>query len=168
MANNYSQFSEIIADIKPEEEAWIRNELEIEIPGLSDEEKEKRWEAVAKKYAAEPDYWPDFNWKFENDVTGDSYGTKPGSRHFWLYAEESGNIDNLASFVKEFLKTFRPKTYFTLTWANHCDKLRVGEFDGGGLFVTAKKIVSSTGWGFCEKEADKFKKAHGLTKKAKK
>ena len=62
-------------------------------------------------------------------------------RHLWVYAEESGNPDNVAWLVQKFLKKFRPDQCWSLTYATTCSKPRAGEFGGGAVFVTADAIM---------------------------
>ena len=58
----------------------------------------------------------------------------------WLYGEEFGDPDAVARIVQQFLFTFRPNHVFTLQWAETCSKMRIGEFSGGAMVVTAKEI----------------------------
>ena len=55
---------------------------------------------------------------------------------------------NVGIVVQAFLKKFRPDAFFALTYAAWCDKLRVGEFAGGALFVTAMsfEILMAGDW----------------------
>jgi hypothetical protein len=77
--------------------------------------------------------WPDFNWEF----------VEP-KRDFWIHASESGNLDQVASFISAFLRRFRPTHSWGLTWAETCSKPRIGEFGGGAVFVTATSIALFT------------------------
>ncbi len=65
-----------------------------------------------------------------------------GEGSIWIYIEEGGDLDSLAYFVQLYLQNFatEPDQYWTGTWATICSKPRIGEFGGGGLFVTAAEI----------------------------
>lgn len=144
MANNYLQFSEVIDDITPEESKWAVARLT---------------EMTDKFRDTFEDGW-DFQWDVhsEHDVHN-----KP---HIWVYAEEGGEPSHVADFFQEFLKKFRPNESLSLTWASYCSKLRVGEFDGGGFFATAKDVKWFSAHSLIDDAREKFKK--GLKKKGKK
>ena len=84
----------------------------------------------------------------------------------WLYAEESGNPDNVAWLVQKFLKQFRRDQCWALTYAATCSKPRVGEFGGGAIFVMANKITWQNAYDFIEKQRTAFEAKK--TKKGKK
>ena len=119
MANNYLQFSEAINNITPEEAEWSRARLQEMTDKFSDSCGDEGWY---------------FEWAIHEAHSGEE------TPHIWLYAEEGGEPDHVAEFVQEFLNKFRPSESFSLTWACFCSKPRVGEFDGGGIFVTAKDV----------------------------
>ncbi len=120
MADNYLEFSEQIDALSKKEEKWVRAHLQ----KIEDEDPETC--ALYEGYDIE-DCQLDFQSELEN-------------KNLWLYAEESANVEHVATFVQQFLKTNRPKEYFTLTWSERCDRPRIGEFSGGAVFVTAEKI----------------------------
>lgn len=66
----------------------------------------------------------------------------------WFHADESGDVDDIAVVVQAFLKKFRINECFSLTWSCTCSKPRIGEFSGGGMFVTASemKFFSADEW----------------------
>jgi hypothetical protein len=71
----------------------------------------------------------------------DDHDTLDGwGRHLWLHTEESGCPERAAQLVQKFLKEFRPRECWSLTYATTCSKPRVGEFAGGAVFVTADEI----------------------------
>jgi hypothetical protein len=76
----------------------------------------------------------DFDW----DFPGFEY--KLSKDNLWAYAEEDGNMDSLCRIVQAFFRKFRPDGFFYVTWANTCSKMRVNEFNGGAMVVTAKNI----------------------------
>lgn len=120
MANNYLQFSEVLAGLTAEETTWLQKRLEDASEDDTDAD-------------AYEEYFPDFSW----EVTPPS-GDKPGA--LWVYAEESGDVTHVAKVVEEFFKKFRPDGVFTLTWAETCSRMRPGEFSGGWMLVTATDI----------------------------
>lgn len=169
MANNYLQFSEIIARLSQPEEAWLKEQLE-SICVYGEEEYPK--DAVPVELAdREPD-WSGVRFlrdKEDHDPCWDSLGFEyrfhddPGEggwgRHLWLYAEECGNPDNAAHLVQKFLKQFRPDQWWSITYATTCSKPRAGEFGGGAIFVTADKIAWQNAYDFVARCCDKFKAA---------
>lgn len=54
---------------------------------------------------------------------------------------EGGNVEHIAEIVQEFLKHFKIKKYFLMSWADICDKHRIDGFHGGSAIVTAKKTI---------------------------
>lgn len=74
----------------------------------------------------------------------------------WLYAEEVGEPEHVASVLESFLKKFRPLETITFSWAYTCSKLRVNEFGGGAAVVTADgtKFLDAQSW--AEDLASKF------------
>lgn len=87
----------------------------------------------------------------DSDHHGDNWG-----RHLWVYAEESGNPDNVAHLVQKFLKACRPEQCWSLTYAATCSKPRVGEFEGGAVFVTADGFQHQNAYAFIEEQRATF------------
>lgn len=176
MADNYLQFSEIIPKLNPEEEAWLKEQLQpIRVFG----QKEYPEDAAPAELADTKPDWagvrflrdsgdcdPDcdvlgFEYAFHDDHEPNGWG-----RHLWVYAEESGNPENVAWLVQKFLKTFRPDQCWSLTYAAICSRPRVGEFGGGAIFVTADEIKWQNAYDFVEEQHAAFKAKQ--TKKGKK
>ena len=44
-----------------------------------------------------------------------------------------------------------------MNWANHCSKLRVEEFGGGAIAVSAKRIEYASSYAWSEKAAKELK-----------
>jgi hypothetical protein len=167
MADNYLEFSEVIANLTEAEEAWLKKQLQA-ICVFGD--KECAEDAVPAELAdTEPDWsgirflrdkddhdptWDhlDFAYRFQDDPDKGGWG-----RHLWLYAEESGNPDNVAHLVQKFLKKFRPNKCWALTWASTCSKPRIGEFGGGAVFVTAGEIKRQDAYEFIETQRAAFR-----------
>jgi hypothetical protein len=119
MAQNYLQFSEIIPDLTEEEIAWITKEI---------------------KFLNDPNN-DDLPCIFTDEGgLGFDIEINTKEKELWIYAEEYGSVDCVAYFVQEFINEFRPFLTFSMTWARTCSKLRVGEFSGGWMVVTADKI----------------------------
>lgn len=137
MANHYLLFSEAINNLNKTERAWCvtrLHHLETVLPTFDEEGRDEHDQPCA------PDDEPylsgaqllGFQWQVNEEADGHS---------LWLYAEESGDAEHVALFAQEFLTRFRPRGYFTLTWAATCSKPRIGEFSGGAVFVTATEII---------------------------
>jgi predicted transcriptional regulator len=95
-----------------------------------------------------------FAYQFHDDHdTPDGWG-----RHLWLYTEEWGSPERVAHLVQKFLRQFRPKECWSLTYATTCSKARVGEFGGGAVFVTADQAVWQDAYDFVETQREAFLK----------
>ena len=166
MADNYLQFSEVVANLTEPEEAWLEEQLQpIRVFG----DKEYLEDAVPAELADTEADWSGVRFLRDNpdhdpdwDVLGFAYhfhdDNDPGGwgRHLWLYAEDSGNADNAAWLVQQFLKKFRPDQCWSLTYSATCSKPRVGEFGGGALFVTADEIKWQNAYSFIEEQRAAF------------
>jgi hypothetical protein len=156
MANNYTNFSELLVLENKEQEDWVRAELANPTKNIPDgADGPAAFEAYLKNWVrehrraysdeAEPETWPDFDWSIESDG-------------LWIRDNgENGNLQILSVFVQRFLKKFRPKDNWQVTWADTCSKSRIGEFGGGGMVVTAKRIK----WFSINQEINKYLKGIG-------
>lgn len=86
------------------------------------------------------------------DEASFSWSITPGD--FWVYSDDFGEPQHVAKLAQEFLRRFRPKQHFALTWAETCDKPRIGHFGGGAVFVTATKMKWMSAGGFLKKLRD--------------
>ena len=147
MANNYTLFSDAVANLTAAEEAWLKEQLQIvcvfgdneyaedDIPeALRDTSCD--WEGPRfmrdnKEYDPDSDCLT-FQYEFRDDPDG--------GRILWVYSEENGDPGQVAYLVQCFLRKFAPDRYWSMTWACTCDKPRLGEFDGGAVLVTARRI----------------------------
>jgi hypothetical protein len=100
-----------------------------------------------------------FEYAFHDDHDTDGWG-----RHLWLYAEDWGNPENAAYLVQKFLKKSRPDQCWWLTYAATCSKPRVGQFEGGAVFVSADVIQHQTAYGFVEEQRTAFEQASQIKK----
>ena len=140
MANNYLLFSEVLTLKNKKEEKWAREEL----TRLSEAEDGNGCPVI------------DFQWNIEDGG-------------IWFYTEEAGEPNTVGTFVQSFLKKFYPEDVWKLTWAATCSKPRIGEFSGGAMVVTAKKIyfMEASDWAYRKtKELDRIKELM-KTKKSK-
>lgn len=140
MANNYILFSEEITDLTAKEKEWLLKVLKNMDDVCDDSPDDESAEACVKwilgeldEASVDLDYWPDFSWQMENSS-------------LWIYSEEGGNLNNVATLAQAFLKRFRPNRYWSFEYAYTCSKPRIGEFGGGGAFITAKEIKWLEPW----------------------
>lgn len=104
-------------------------------------------ECINRLNASELHWWKLRVEKLQSDLENDADVDYPGeivvdegNRQVHLYSESGGDPFATVKIVQEFLKFYRSKGHFSLTWAFTCDKPRIGEFGGGALFVTADSI----------------------------
>ena len=172
MADNYLDFSEVIADLNPEEESWLRSQLETvrvfgdreypedQVPGDLDP-CEADW-VGCRAYRDIPDCvayardmsmeGPGFAYSFDDDRDSPN----GWQRHLWIRTCERGYVDGAAQLVRKFLKKFRPDQCWSLTYATTCSKSRVGEFGGGAVVVTADEIRWQNAYEFVEQQRAAF------------
>jgi hypothetical protein len=146
MANNYTLFSEVIPGLRGDERAWV--------VGLTDDPKADPPDLVAAGIAMnaiDPDDWPGFEFEL----------TDPGG-DLWIHSEECGNIVHAAQFVRAFLARFRPAVCWQMTWAEVCSKPRIGEFGGGGVFVTASSVRYCNAHDWTARQVRRFERAERL------
>jgi len=141
MADNYLQFSESLDALTAEEEQWLKQQLE-EAPHTCCPEFLKDF---ADRKADDTDCG------FQYDFQGDSH-----DRYLWISAEERGDVWRAAHLVQKFLRRFRPDQCWSLTYANTCSKLRLGEFGGGAVFVTADDIRGNDSYDYIEEQRRAF------------
>ena len=148
MANHYTQFSESLKVKNSAEERWLREQLArvylTESKKLFPEETPQLKES-GETYEEMPRFQAEalqrgvtncsldfvgFSWDIQKDDGGTS---------LWIYAEESGDVEQVAYFVQLFLRKFALDGWWTLTWANTCSRMLVGQFSGGAVLVTARE-----------------------------
>jgi hypothetical protein len=93
-----------------------------------------------------------FDCEFEEGEDEDAPG------HVVFHADECGSPERLAHLVQTYLRRFHPDRSWALSWSVTCSKLRVGEFGGGGVLVTAERLCWVNTWEFLEEQADRFEK----------
>ncbi len=166
MADNYLQFSEVIANLTEQEEAWLKDQLQtVRVFG----EKEYPEDAVPAELADMKADWSGVRFlrdKTDHDAQWDALGfeysfhedhdTGGWGHHLWLYAESWGDVSNVTWLAQKFLKRFRPDQCWSLTYSATCSKPRVGEFGGGAVFVTADTIRGQNACDFIEDQRAAF------------
>ncbi len=171
MANNYVQFSEVIPRLRPDEEQWLRHQLEI-VSVFDGQEYSNEQEPEdndpdgaefrgCRAFRDMEDYDSSeedagFCYEFSTDEPDEPDGW---GRHLWIYADECGDLDRIAHLLQKFLKQFRPGECWALTYSETCSKPRVGEFGGGAMFVTAGDIKWQNAYGFIGAERAAFELA---------
>lgn len=152
MANSYLEFSETMVVKGREEKEWLEEQMlsyEACIPeGLDDEAEEAAIKEFCEKWGVEePEDWPGFSCEVTDTEA-------------WFHVDESGNPDNVAKLVQEYLKKFHPDSCWGMEFAYTCNKPRAGEFGGGAVFVTADAIEwVNTGYWLAEKRTQFQQKA---------
>jgi hypothetical protein len=150
MADHFTEFSEVIPHLTPDEEAWLRDQLQV--IQVFDGQEYPAGNLPAHLAARDPDWqgcrflrdiedadectdgWAGFSHELADD--GDR---TPGGwgRHLWLHSDEGVSLDRVVHLVQKFLARFRPEDCWSATYAEVCSRPRVGEFGGGGIVVTA-------------------------------
>jgi len=145
VANNYALFSEKIYDLTDEEMDWLNKVLRTDTG--DEEELPKLLELLGATELGDDDLdccWPGFEYSLRRD-----------QRSLWFYAEEGFSEEPLITVFQAFLRRFRPKFKICVSISYYCDKMRVGEFGGSWLFITANDVQSGSTWGELEKLAAK-------------
>lgn len=147
MANNYTQFAEVLTFDTDEERKWfegIAKLLEQWAMENADESEHANLTSPEAVLLLEV---------FENRGTHTDFGldmldADADSTHgsVLIYALESGDPLQAAMLIQRFLLTWRPGLRFSwcLSWADTCSKPLPGSFGGGAVVVTAKGIKSIT------------------------
>ena len=149
MANNYSQFSEMIENLTPEACEWVETVLTFDLDdydGDNDDGAEERHTELKALLSLEGDgvdleYWPSFEWKIEGSGVGASV-----KHSLWLYSEEGCDYEHVEIFVRELICRFMPDYIFTMTSAETCSKPRLGEFGGGWLVIHKDGAEGGNTW----------------------
>ena len=123
MADNYLRFSAILPALSSKEQSWVRRLL------AESASRKDLARAGIDVDAIDPEMWPGFSWEIEQP-----------SGELWLYSQDCCDPQHVGQFVRAFLARFRPRECWGLTWAETCSRPIVGEFGGGGIFVTAREI----------------------------
>ena len=153
MADYFTEFSEVIPQLKADEEAWLRDQLQmihvvsgreyttssipVDLAGREPEWQGRRFLRDIEHPEDCAEDWPGFAHEFRDDEdTADGWG-----RHLWLHDDEGARLDCVVHLVQKFLRRFRPHECWSLSYASVCSAPRVGEFGGGGIVVTANDVL---------------------------
>jgi len=145
MSDNYTGFSERLKINTEAEREWVEAHFKT-LGSLEDSSDEAGPEAEKLAELYELEEWEhslDFDWNFEDG-------------HLSIYSEESGNVNNAATFVQLFLKEFYPEDHFHISWANWCSKSSYGEFGGGAVFITAESMDWISSYDFIQAKLKEF------------
>lgn len=132
MSDNYTKFSEGIAIESPEEERWLKEQLQ-EDPTLGP--------AFLRDYGTLADRDDHgFAYEFQND--------QEGKRQLWIYSTDHGVPEKVVYLVQKYLKKFHPDKAWSLTWAEDCSRAEIGAFGGGAVVVGANVVhwISTHQW----------------------
>lgn len=171
MANNYSQWSEIF-DFKTKEAAdlfdtlaticWKLGNEELDPSNLDGSDTETLDEEDMQLVVV----WQGLDEEHQKLILEDSeHGVFECDREddplkFWVYAEEYGNLDVLGSCAHVALAvTEDTETVFSVTWADYCSKLRVGEFGGGWMVIHAGGVEYGNTHQAADEAADKIRQS---------
>lgn len=141
MADNYSQFSEMIDAISGEEASWIETVLKLDAE--DDVERAQLMKELTLEGNVDLDMWPHFEWVIRDGL--------------WLYCEEGFTEDHLCWFVQAFINKFRPDMIFSVTGASTCSKPRIGEFGGWWLVISKDEIKGGGSWSSAEEAVEEIK-----------
>ncbi len=121
MANYFTQFSEVIPLLKPHEEAWLRDQLQL-IHVVDGQEypsgnvpphlasREPDWQGCRfLRDIEDADKYDHGCAGFGHEFADDDDGTPDGwGRHLWLHDDEGASVDCVVHLVQKFLRQFRP------------------------------------------------------------
>jgi hypothetical protein len=174
MANNYFQFSEHLV-FKSEKAAQLFSSITMiaELSSMGDFD------------PYDPD---DVDDEYKDDVAAfmglpnsarnlilseaECYGTfgwetdKSAPTTVWVYSDESGSMELAAQIAQVVLQEVKDnETVFTLTGADYCSKLRLGEFGGSWVVVSAEHFDGGSTWGAAEEAKKKMQVALNCAEK---
>lgn len=129
MANNYLQSSCTIPNLTEKEAAWLRRILEALDEREDIDAREERW--LLKELGPEA---------IRHCENAGNLGFSFEPKELWLSGEEFFNVNLAIEVMQKFLQKFRPDSWLSFTYSETCSSMRVGEFGGGGMFVTAEKV----------------------------
>ncbi len=129
MANNYTQFAEVIT--MPREAAEYAVALQAAAWRVVDDETlEPGDEQPARALIAE----------YADRCGGEWYGTSTTfevcDNGLYIAAEESGDLEAVALVIQYTFRHFGLTNFAYIEYANTCSRMRPGEFGGGAMVVT--------------------------------
>ena len=163
MANDYLEFSQVVANLSEPEAGWLRQELawidvygdqEFTVGSGNDDGNlgAPDWSGYRflRDYHAADSDCEEVGFCFELDED-EAYG-----RHLWLYGEEYADLEKLGHLIQNFLRRFRPHDCWALSYACTCSKPRVDAFGGGAVFITARRVTFDNSWDLIERNRKAF------------
>jgi len=135
MSNSYLEFSEVLVIKGKEEKEWLEEEVKDFYSRQTDEQCESGEsvdEEEVKKFCEK--------WGVEEVEDWPGFSCDVSDTEAWFHVEESGNPDNVAKLVQEYLKKFHPDYCWGMEFAYTCSRPKAGEFGGGAVFVTADAV----------------------------
>jgi hypothetical protein len=148
MANNYQQFSESITDLTPEAKAWCKKLLDMEVESEEEIKELEKELSLEGDHGLDLEWWPGFGWELRDSS-------------LWLYSEEGCDTQLLAIFVRELICRFMPDYIFSMSTADYCSKLRIGEFGGTWMVISREGIEGGSTWGAAEEVEEAIRKRRG-------
>ena len=148
MADSFLQFSAEIPKLKKKEREWAEAHL-----ALFNGEPPKEGTPQADEFDG---FIGTYQLESDDDYLGFEHAFENGG--LWIYSKDgSGNPDHVAAFVQMFLKKFRPKDAFSLSWGTTCSRPLLDSFGGGAIFVTAEKVEWMNAWTWVDKKWEAFR-----------
>lgn len=141
MADNYLQFSMIVPLRSVAEQDWCRESLAALDRFLAGERTGPQ--RFASDLAAVVMEGLRNDWShqgFEWTITP-TPNKADQVTELWLHADEAGEPGQVAAFLRAYLAKFNPTGSLWFSWAYTCSKMRVNEFGGGAVVVTATKVT---------------------------
>lgn len=65
---------------------------------------------------------------------------EPHDCNVWVYAEEYGDVERLATLVSDYQQAFQLEEPWLLSWSESCSKMRLDEFSGGAVAVKRGEV----------------------------
>jgi len=141
MANNHLQFSETLSVTEPTHIKWWEDVL------MSEDDPDKpQWARDVFKECKES--------VGEDDADAYYFQADICLQKIWFYAEEGGRPYEIGFVVQAYLKHFDMEEIFTLNYAEHCSKLRVGEFGGGYIVASKEELINESTFTHCDREVE--------------
>jgi len=144
MADHYTQFSEMIEGITPEQAEWIETVLGFDTDdpkfGAEDTALAALGDLLGLKLEEvkerDLEWWPGFEWQVK--------GAEECS--LWMHCDEGFQESCLIAFIQAYFRKFDPEGVFKASMAHTCSKPRLNEFGGGWLVITKDEVKAGNTW----------------------
>jgi hypothetical protein len=170
LANNYTQWCIGIEFASPEEKEWFQTTVknmqeysELFSANPDKQENAADFEEMEKLKSALGSVANTFDELREYVSFEVSYTSKDGKEVVYIESTEVADPSEVEYLLQAYLQKFHPTKSISLSWASWCDKSRVNEFGGGGVFITANEISHMNSWDWLEEREKEL-----LSKKPKK